>query len=124
MNPSEELTILVIEDDDSVRQTLNDILTLNGYSVTLAKDGTTGLASARSSPPALILSDIGLPGLSGLDLLRSIQEDHELRSIPMILLTANVDRPTNRLSMELGAADFITKPFTESEVINSITARL
>ena len=118
------ISVLVIEDDTSVRQTLVDLLELNGYLATFADNGTDGLALARRDLPTLILSDIAMPGLSGFDLLRELRADEKLRAIPVIIISAKVNRADTRQGMELGADDYITKPFTEDEVLRSIRTRL
>ena len=124
MNQPKRTTILVIEDDEAVRQTLVDILTLNGYRTVAAADGIAGLAAARAENPAVILTDLAMPGLTGFELLQAFQTDPTLRTVPVIVISAKVDRAAMRRGMELGAADFITKPFTEDEVIRSIATRL
>jgi len=118
------VTILIIEDDESVRRTLADILEINGYAVLLAADGSEGLAAARLYLPTLIITDISMPGLNGFELLAAIRADEALRAIPVIVISAKVDRAATRHGMELGASDFITKPFSEEEVLHSIAARL
>lgn len=124
MSPLHTVSILIIEDDESVRRTLADILELNGFSVLLANDGIEGLARARSALPALIITDINMPGMDGFELLAAFRADEALRAIPVIVVSAKVDRAATRHGMELGAADFITKPFSEEEVLRSIAARL
>lgn len=119
-----KLPILIIEDDSSVRQTLADILDLNGYDPRESADGSSGLAAARADPPALILTDLAMPGLDGFSLLETLRADPELRTIPVIVISARVDRYSTRHGMELGADDYITKPFTEEEILSSIAARL
>lgn len=117
-------TILVIEDDTAVRQTLVDLLELNGYTALAADDGTAGVALARRALPALIITDVAMPGLTGFELLELFRADEHLRGTPVIVISAKIDRAATRRGMELGAADFITKPFTEDEVLQSIRARL
>jgi two-component system sensor histidine kinase/response regulator len=124
MNSIQQPKILVIEDDETVRQTLADMLELNGYLAVTARNGTEGLAAAKSEAPAVIITDVAMPGLTGFELLETFRKDPELRSVPVIVISASVDRPATRRGMELGAADFITKPFTEDEVMHSIAARL
>ena len=116
--------ILIVEDDEAVRQTLADILEVNGYEVRQSADGREGLAAALTAPPTLIITDINMPGLTGFELLEQLRSHDELRTVPVIVITAKVDRAAMRLGMELGADDFITKPFTEDEVIQSVQARL
>ncbi len=124
MNSLHTVTILIIEDDELVRSTLSDILDLNGFSTVVTGDGCEGLALAKRDQPALIITDLNLPGMTGFELLEAFRADVVLRSIPVIVISANVDRADTRRGMELGAADFITKPFTEEEVLHSIAARL
>lgn len=124
MNSRKNITILVIEDDESVRQTLQDLLELNGYSVVTATNGHEGFAAARQAAPAVILTDVEMPGMTGFELLQRLRADPELRTLPVIVLSAKADRMAMRQGMELGASDFITKPFTEDEVMHSIAARL
>lgn len=124
MSPQPPSKILIVEDDEAVRITLNDLLSLNGFQTIEARDGIEGLDLARRECPACILSDVAMPGLDGYELLRALRADDALRSIPVILLTAKTDRAATRHGMELGADDYITKPFTEDEIIRSIRARL
>jgi signal transduction histidine kinase len=124
MTPLHQVTILVIEDDELARQTLVDMLEINGFSVVAADNGTDGLALARRDLPTLIITDVNMPGLSGFELLDTFRREEALRPIPVIVISAKVDRAAIRRGMELGAADFITKPFTEAEVLHSIATRL
>ena len=124
MNSPHLTTILVIEDDEAVRHTLVDLLSLNGYRPVAASDGIAGLAAAHAENPAVILTDLAMPGLTGFELLEAFQADPTLRTVPVIVISAKVERAAMRHGMELGAADFITKPFTEDEVIRSIATRL
>jgi len=117
-------TVLVIEDDDAVRQTLQDMLELNGFTVIATTNGLDGYAAAKQAAPAVILTDIEMPGMTGFELLKKLRADQDLRTLPVIVLSAKADRMAMRQGMELGASDFITKPFTEDEVIHSIAARL
>ncbi len=116
--------ILVIEDDAAVRRTLVDILEVNGYAVTAAENGAAGWAEARRETPSLIVTDVAMPGMTGFELLEACRADENLRTVPVIVVSAKVDRAAMRRGMELGAADFITKPFTEDEVIHSVATRL
>ncbi|MDI1336569.1 MAG: hybrid sensor histidine kinase/response regulator [Lacunisphaera sp.] len=124
MNSLSHAKILIVEDDDTVRQTLADILELNGYQAVMAKNGTEGLAAAKSESPTVIITDVAMPGLNGFELLEAFRADPDLRTVPIIVVSASIDRAATRRGMELGAADFITKPFTENEVLLSVAARL
>jgi two-component system sensor histidine kinase/response regulator len=124
MTPARPLSVLVIEDDADVRQTLADLLEINGYRPLVAADGAEGLAAARREAPAVIITDLAMPVMDGFQLLDALHADPALRTIPVIVITAKVDRAATRRGMELGADDFITKPFTEEEVLHSLRARL
>lgn len=117
-------TVLLIEDDAGIRESLADILTLNGIRTLTAGDGLAGLAAAREHAPSLIITDIRMPGLDGYALLEAIRQDESLRTIPVIVISAKAERAATRRAMDLGADDFITKPFTEEEVIRSVASRL
>jgi len=123
-HPRASARILVVEDDPAVRQTLTDILEINGYEVCAVADGEAGLAAARTEAPAVVLTDLAMPRLDGFGLLGALRRDPDTRALPVIVLTARADRASMRRGMELGADDFITKPFTEDEVLHSVAARL
>ena len=120
--------ILVIEDDDDVRETVHDMLELNGFEVAVAADGMQGLSCVRETAPDLIVCDVAMPNMDGFDVLEFLRQNaltlKQTRHIPVIFLTAKTERENVRHGMELGADDYITKPFTESELVQSIRARL
>ncbi|MBI5692330.1 MAG: HAMP domain-containing histidine kinase [Verrucomicrobia bacterium] len=124
MNAGHRATILVVEDDEAVRQTVLDILALNDFTAVAATNGLEGLALARRDHPALIVTDIEMPVMSGFEMLEVMRKDEALRAIPVIVITAKSERPAARQGMNLGADDYITKPFTENELVQSIRARL
>ena len=124
MNELHRPTILIVEDDEAVRQTMADILELNAVNCVAASNGLDGLALARREHPAVIITDIEMPGLDGFGLLQEVRRDDSLRATPVIVITAKADRLASRRGMDLGADDYITKPFTEDELMRSIRARL
>ena len=124
MTPLPAVTILIIEDDEPIRQALAEMLELNNFHVVVAANGTEGLRLARCERPAIVMTDINMPGLTGFELLEAFRSDETLRAIQVIVISASLDREATRRGMELGAADFITKPFSEPEVLHSIAARL
>ncbi len=117
------MKILVIEDEAAIRHTLQLLLELNGHSVTAAADGLDGVRQAGQRPD-LILCDIGLPGLDGYQVLTAVQQLPQCRDVPFIFLTARADRIDQRRGMALGADDYITKPFTEREILDAIASRV
>jgi putative two-component system response regulator len=115
--------ILVIEDDERLRNNITDLLLLEGYAAAAATDGLAGLAEARANPPDLILCDIRMPGIDGYDVLRRLRAEEALRDTPFIFVTAHTDRQAFRQAMELGADDYLTKPFGADELVRAIEAR-
>jgi signal transduction histidine kinase len=116
--------ILVIEDDRAIRATLIDLLEFNGCTVTSANNGADGLALARRERPDVILTDVSMPQLDGFELIKALRADEQTRPIPIIVISASIDPERMRRGMDLGAEDFIVKPFTEDQVLSSIHARL
>jgi len=117
-------TILVIEDEQAIRANIIKILKFKGYQGIGAADGKNGVKMAKAYVPDLILCDIMMPGLDGYEVLNMLSKDPEVARIPFIFLTAKSDRSDMRQGMNLGADDYITKPFTSKELIEAISARL
>ncbi|HEY4299388.1 MAG TPA: hybrid sensor histidine kinase/response regulator [Candidatus Didemnitutus sp.] len=124
MIPAANARILVIEDDPAIRATMIDLLELNGCAVSFATNGTDGLALAQRDGADVILTDLHMPGLDGFELIERLRADDRTRSIPVIICSASVEPERMRQGMDLGADDFIVKPFTEDQVMSSIRARL
>lgn len=116
--------ILIIDDDPLIRENLADMLTLNGYQVAAASDGAEGFARAKNSTPSVIITDLIMPGMDGYAFLEACRTEPRLQTVPIIVTSASDSRADIRRAMELGAADYISKPFAESEVIRSLAARL
>ncbi|WP_299491445.1 EAL domain-containing response regulator [Acaryochloris sp. IP29b_bin.137] len=116
--------ILIIEDEPQIRDIIQEILACEGYRTLEADNGLTGLQLAQQSPPDLIVCDVMMPELDGFDVLKGLRENPGIGSIPMIFLTAKTDRASVRKGMNLGADDYLTKPFTHLELLNAIDARL
>ncbi len=117
------MNILIIEDEEPIRQTLVDMLEINGHTALAAADGFEGVKLAASRPD-LILCDINMPGMDGFQVIGEIQKLPQCVDIPFIFLTAQADRGSQRKGMALGADDFITKPFTVSDIMDAINARV
>lgn len=124
MDPASGPRILVIEDDPAIRATLLDILELNGFDTIHATNGPDGVEQAQRGRPDVILTDIAMPGFTGFELIRTLHADDRTRAIPIIIISASVEPEKMRQGMDLGAEDFIMKPFTEDQVLLSIRARL
>ncbi len=124
MSSAPNARVLVIEDDTAIHATLTDILELNGYGVIHAENGPDGVDVARRARPDIILTDISMPGLTGFEVIQTLHADERTRAIPIIIISASVEPEKMRQGMDLGAEDFIVKPFTEDQVLQSIRARL
>ncbi|MEB3273932.1 MAG: response regulator transcription factor [Prochlorothrix sp.] len=116
--------ILIIEDDPLVRNNLEDILTLEEFQVVSARDGVEGLAAAQEHLPSLIICDIMMPELDGYGVVTALRKDPKTQNIPFIFLTAKANSVDHREGMNLGADDYLTKPFRPQDVINAIKSRL
>ena len=116
--------ILIIEDDPSVRELIKDLLEANNYKVLSASDGTNGILIGEKEKPNLIICDIMMPKLSGFEVIESLKKNPELNSIPFIFLTAKTEMSDIREGMELGADDYITKPFRAVNLLKAIETRL
>jgi DNA-binding response OmpR family regulator len=115
--------VLVVEDDEGIREMLKYNLVIAGFSVQEASDGATGLRTARTSRPDLILLDLMLPGMSGFDFCRALRKSSR---VPVIMITAKDAEVDKIVGLELGADDYITKPFSIREVlarVNSVIRR-
>lgn len=116
--------ILIIEDDEIVRENTAELLELAGYEVETAVNGKFGVEAAKSTQPDVIICDIMMPELDGYGVLYLLSKDVQTASIPFIFLTAKTERADMRKGMELGADDYLMKPFEESELLNAIEIRL
>ena len=117
-------TILIIEDEENLRTTLEDRLTLEGFQVHTAADGQEGVRRARAEPPDLILCDVMMPELDGYGVLRALQNDLRTSAIPFIFLTAKVTPLQVRVGMGVGADDYLCKPVPSADLLVAIRARL
>lgn len=116
--------ILVIEDDSTVQTLIHKLLTAEGFDVVSASDGVEGLQLAQDQAIDLIISDIMMPGFDGFELLEQLHNCPDTARIPFIFLSAKSERVDMRQGMELGADDYLTKPFTRAELLGAIAARL
>ncbi len=116
-------TILVIEDNEDIRENVAEILTLSDYKVLTAANGKEGIEVAQKEVPDLIICDIMMPGVDGYGVLHILHKDPATQNIPFIFLTAKSERSDFRAAMEMGADDYITKPFAGNELLNAIESR-
>ena len=112
-------TILVVDDEPKITKLLRDYLERAGFGVRTSVDGKSALATARTEKPDLILLDLGLPRMDGLDVTRELRK---LSNVPIIMLTARSEESDKLIGLELGADDYITKPFSPKEVVARVRA--
>lgn len=117
-------TILLIEDNVDIRENTAEILELSSYKVFTAEDGKRGVALALEQKPDLIICDIMMPILDGYGVIHMLQKNPETKNIPFIFLSAKAERAEIRRGMELGADDYITKPFDGTELLSAVESRL
>jgi phosphate regulon transcriptional regulator PhoB len=116
--------ILIIEDDRDIIELVRYNLVNEGFQVTAASDGTAGLASLKKSPPDILLLDLMLPRLSGLEICKEIRRDSALNRLPILMLTARGEEADRVVGLEMGADDYVTKPFSPRELVARVRALL
>jgi two-component system alkaline phosphatase synthesis response regulator PhoP len=114
-------TILVVEDEPRIAAIAADYLRHAGYAVSVVTDGAQALEQARALRPDLIVLDLGLPSMDGLDVARALRTGS---SVPIIMVTARVDEPDRLRGLEIGADDYLTKPFSPRELVARVKAVL
>ncbi|WP_289644989.1 response regulator transcription factor [Maribacter aestuarii] len=116
--------ILLIEDNDDVRENIAEIISLANYNVLTAENGKIGIEKARTFVPDLVVCDIMMPEMDGYEVLRTFAADPKMATTPFIFLTAKIDKADMRMGMNLGADDYLTKPFEENDLLEAIACRL
>ena len=124
MPGDKKIRILIIDDDIGFRDLLRLHLSSAGYQVQVAEDGVTGGRALLEQAPDLIVSDVNMPFLDGFELLSLMRSDAGTAAIPVILLSGRSDGDTMAKAVELGAADFLTKPVTRDQLLESVQACL
>jgi phosphate regulon transcriptional regulator PhoB len=116
--------ILVIEDNKDIVELVKYNLETNGFQVASSSDGATGLAQIRKTPPDLLILDLMLPKLSGLEICKEVRKDIGLNRLPVLILTAKGEEADRVVGLELGADDYVTKPFSPRELVARVKALL
>ncbi len=117
-------TVLVIEDEPDIAELVQYNLEREGYRVLVAKDGETGLRDAATRAPDIVLLDIMLPGMDGLEVCRRLRDEPTTEAIPLIILTARSEETDVVVGLELGADDYVPKPFSPRELVARVRALL
>ncbi|MUG99892.1 response regulator [Scytonema sp. UIC 10036] len=116
--------VLVIEDDEAIKNIILELLEAEGFGVMSAINGQMGIELAKTQAPDLIICDIMMPNFNGYSVLNALHLEPKTALIPFIFLTAKVERSEIRKGMNLGADDYVTKPFTRDELLEAVTVRL
>jgi DNA-binding response OmpR family regulator len=117
-------TVLVVEDDPVILRLLEVNFELEGFGVVLAHDGAEGIEAARTKKPDIIISDIMMPKVSGIELVQALKADAATANIPIILLSAKAQTNDLKSGMDAGADDYVTKPFEPLDLVDRVNALL
>lgn len=116
--------ILVVDDDANLAKSISDIFEVMGYDVQTAHNGLEGWRLVQLEIPDIIVSDIQMPGMNGYELLQAVRNDQATETMPFVFLTARSEREHLRQGMVLGADDFVSKPFSLKEIVESVESTL
>jgi DNA-binding response OmpR family regulator len=114
------IRVLIAEDDPNIVESLSFVLSRDGFEVQAALDGDEALRRLRSAPPDVMVLDVMLPKRNGFELLKLLKADPALRALPVIVLTAKGQPQDRRMAEQLGASEFMTKPFSNTEVVGAV----
>ncbi len=114
--------VLLIEDEPNIIEAISFILTRDGWTVHTHEDGETAAERVRKLPPDLVILDVMLPGRSGFDILQDLRGNAATKDIPVMMLTARGQAKDREMAMQLGATHFMTKPFSNAEVLENVRA--
>lgn len=124
MSTDSKRTVLVIEDDDAIAEALSYNLEREGYRARCARDGSDGLRQAQAQLPDLIVLDLMLPGIDGIEICRELRADKRTRNIAIVMLTAKSEETDQIIGFTVGADDYVTKPFSVKVLLQRIRALL
>ncbi len=114
--------VLLIEDEPNIIEAISFILTRDGWTVHTHADGMTAIERIRAMPPDVVILDVMLPGRSGFDILRDLRADPQTAALPVMMLTARGQTKDRELAEKLGVSRFMTKPFSNAEVLENVRA--
>lgn len=112
--------VLIAEDEPNIVESLSFVLGREGFEVSAALDGQAALERLRADPPDMVILDVMLPRVNGFEVLKQVKSDPSLRSIPVIVLTAKGQAHDRRMAEELGVDGFMTKPFSNREIVEQV----
>ncbi|UYV35906.1 response regulator [Rhodobacteraceae bacterium D3-12] len=114
--------VLLIEDEPNIIEAISFILSRDGWKVDTHSNGQTAMDALRDKQPDLLILDVMLPGMSGYDILRCVREDGEMAGLPVLMLTARGQTKDREMAEKFGANRFMTKPFSNAEVLDAVRA--
>lgn len=114
--------VLLIEDEPNIIEAISFILSRDGWKVQTHSNGQTAIEAVRETGPDLVILDVMLPGMSGYDILRELRGDTEMAGLPVLMLTARGQTKDRELAEKFGASRFMTKPFSNAEVLEAVRA--
>ena len=118
------VTVLIVEDDADIAALIAHFLEKTGFGSEIVSDGGRALARAKESPPDLVILDLMLPGLNGLEVCRALRADEKTALVPIIMLTARGEESERIVGLDVGADDYIVKPFSPNELMARVRALL
>jgi two-component system alkaline phosphatase synthesis response regulator PhoP len=121
---AERKKVLIVEDERDIRELLRYNLEQEGFTVLEAEEGEFALALVRRERPAVVILDVMLPGMSGLDICRTLRQDEDTERVPIVMLTAKAAESDKVVGLEIGADDYVTKPFSPRELVARVRAVL
>jgi two-component system alkaline phosphatase synthesis response regulator PhoP len=121
---AERKKVLIVEDERDIRELLRFNLEQEGFAVLEAEEGELALALVRRERPAVVILDVMLPGMSGLDICRALRQDEDTERVPIVMLTAKAAESDKVVGLEIGADDYVTKPFSPRELVARVRAVL
>ena len=116
----EDRRVLLIEDEPNIIEAIRFILSRDGFRVDTHSDGQTAAEAVRSREPDIVILDVMLPNRSGYDILKDLREDPDMGQVPVLMLTARGQKKDRDLAERLGASRFMTKPFSNGEILSSV----
>lgn len=112
--------VVLIEDEQNIVEAIRFLLSREGWTVSTHQDGTDALEVIRAAKPDLVILDIMLPGRSGMEILRDLREEEDLKSLPVLMLTARGQAKDREMAEQAGVSRFMTKPFSNTEVVTAV----
>ena len=112
--------VLIVEDEKNIVESLTFLLGRAGFAIAAVMDGTAALQRIRDEPPDVVILDVNLPGTDGFDILRAVRATPETRDLPVVMLTARMQQQDRRTAEDIGATEFIAKPFSNAHVVDTV----